>query len=292
MTIRNRLALYTSGAWGRFLPPFNAVITVNERRDASVISIPFGGTEVVYSKRTGWGINFEAEPDSSTVLAGLQFQDSLRNALIDANGYAREVHFCWWADTLGNIDRIFRYCKLTSPLNFSHSRFEQHRRFAFQLTAEDPGEYNTEPGGSRPGTSDYEDWVFNAGTGSAAVPIAQAQQASVHFTGLLAVTSAANISRMQKKITLGGTGNQAITRIEIASAQLDAAASGNTTIVVSDAEWGGAGNTIVATLDETEYADSNTGSITVAAGSPIYVFVTAILGGHADVDIIITYGSA
>lgn len=292
MTIRNRLALYSSGSWSQFLPPFNATITANEVRESSVYAIPFGGIEIPYSKRQGWVIDFEAEPDESSIANGLAFQDSLRDALSDSDGNAREVHFCWWADTDGTYDRIYRYCKLTGPLRFHAGKFEAHRRFSFQLTSTDAGHYDTEPGGTRPGTSDYETYVYNGAAGSAAVPVSQLLHSTVYFNGLLEVTSATNKPRMQHKIIVPGSGSYSVTGLQVTCASLDAAASGNTTILVSDAEWDGGGNTISLSIAETAADGSNTGSISVSGGDPIYVYVTAIAGGHGDVCATITIESA
>ena len=288
MTIRNRIALFSSGSWSFYLPPFNARYSITPIVQGGSIIIPFGGIEVPDARRHGWTIDFEADIDEASIDAALALEDLLMAALFDSDGIARVVRFCEWADTALARDRIYDDCKCVNGPNFPSAKFEQLRRFSFQLISTNPARSSNNP----PGSSTYETFVINGDSGSAAVPIAQLTYQGVHFTGLLAITSATNIARMQKRIVLGGVGNYNITGIQVSGAQLDAGASGDTIIVVSDAEWDGGGNNIAVTLDETEYEGSNTGSFTVAAGASIYVYMTAILGGHGDMDIIITGGSA
>jgi len=292
MTLINRTALYSNSSWMLDIPPFELQTSVEEIWDSTFVQIPFGSLVCPYTRRTGWDISVNGLYFKDAVAGGLTFQDNLRAALVDDNHEARDVSICLWYDSTESIQRIYRSCRLSSPIRFGDARTERVRSFLFNLRSLDPDVYATAADGLKPGTNDYEAYLYN-GTGETGEMSFSVQRymRDITMAGEAEVTDADNEGRMQKRITIGGDStNMKISGIRVIGCEScdPNNSESQTRVVVSDAEWDGGGSSIKATVAKAATTGSLvTGSIVLSSGSNAYIFFDQA-AGHVGVQVEIT----
>jgi len=286
MSIYPKVCLYSGGSWSRWIPPFNLSVDVEPVFDTVIHVLPFARQRSGYNRVIGYTINVAAKEIAASTASALSFKQSLRSALLTDYEIPKTVEISRWIDSSSLIGEVYRSCECIAGPTFPDGNGRSlDVDFNFRLTCMDPTIYQNAADGTQPGTSPYESYFLTKAGGTPAVPINQIYSYQVIFTGLLEVTDADNVDRMQSRFyVLGPAAHvmhiRSIQAIKVGS--LNYVDSISSIIKISDAAWDGAGNTIALTLGrETGVSARATGDLEITAGSPAYVFVTQA-GGHGD----------
>jgi hypothetical protein len=293
MTLTNRPALYLphTATW-LHLPPFAPFrAPARELHETDVREIPLGGVSL-YSRLRGYEIELSGRYRSLTEAAGLLWQNTLRAALRDSANKSRSVDLQLWDDTEGLLGRVYRYCELVGAIEWDPlARIQNERAMGFSLvlTTSDPSVYQTARNIDNAPAGPYEDYLLNGGTATDDMNITYVTNAgtvTVHFPGQLDGPTSASNTWTQIALTPSADAIMVVTGARVVAAQ-PFGLSGTTSIVLSDAAYHAAGNTLTLSLG---YAATTTaltaGELTIAAGQPLYLFIGgASTGGHANVQV-------
>ena len=288
MSLINRVALLTAGNWF-FLPPYK--LSVNPYAldmGLGLRPIPRGGkTVLTYRECYGRTIQISGQYRAATISAGIGWQDSLVDALLDATGHPRPVELSRWIETPsgGGQTKIYRSCYCTTPPLFSIGApgTEQVRDFSFALKALDPAVYGTSSVGTIPGTSTYEtDYPGGVPGGGGYVPIDQIVIYPFAFDETVEAIGSGNADRMQFVIPIyQTTATMYLKQVVIDNALKPDSGSSPTIITASNKVWnGGSPGTVTASLPAASTAAAGSvGTVNILDGN-IYVYPSAA-GGHA-----------
>lgn len=286
MTIKNRLCIRSAGSlfW---LPPYNLEMP-RPRAIMNVMSrlVPFGGMDTNYCRRHGYTIDVQGHYKEGDVYGGLVFEQGLIDALYDEIGQARVVEYCQWSGS-SNVPGIYRQCRATSYPEFTGKR-QEARQYKLTLQCDDRfSPWAAFENGTTPGTSPYENYVFNGEEGDAPVPMQQSYPIVFRFGGVAETVSAGNQQVMQKAWKVRSDG--AHVRIRgLSVIGCDAVVPGSvaTVLRVSGQPW----NTAVDYIQVSLAAGAGTaaevsGSLTLATGATLYAWVQSSGGLHGGIEL-------
>ena len=304
-TLINRAAIYTNSVW-KYIPPYNLEIIRTDIEQVMADIIPYyaaadGGLAETYNRLHGIEFAISGIYITDTPGDGLLFQDDMRDWFRDSDGYARVIYLCEWIDSTENIKRIWKQCRIASGLKFNCPQSSRIGQFSFSLRTGFPTALAAGPAGiTTPGVGPYEAYIYggvytpvegaDTTPGVIKVPGTTPSRITGKIEGAVEVTIAGNVHYAQKRIVLSPTKAMKVTKFQTVGCSA-LGSSGNTTLVVSDQPYTTpppAGNYLSIDTAYTAYYSATvaSGTINIAAGSPIYIFCTAT-AGHQGLDFMI-----
>ncbi|MCK9520932.1 MAG: hypothetical protein M0R74_18195 [Dehalococcoidia bacterium] len=185
-------------------------------------------------------------------------------------------------------DHYYKECVLKS-IRTTENRVGQMIDYALEITACDPTVYSTtalETEGA------WENWTTQGESGgTVTVPSDDYQTYAVTFHGSPVVTASGQDLVVRPRGPASGTGTVVAIGVAGCSGVLPGS-SGNTTARVGVASIGASGSTLSLSVDESTMSGIAHGSLTFdfdsnGYGDPLYVHLSAVDGGHTDLQVYI-----
>jgi len=183
-------------------------------------------------------------------------------------------------------DHYYKDCVLKG-IRTTENRVGQLIDYALEITACDPTIYSTT---SLDTEGAWEQWTGTAETGgTVTVPSDDYQVYSVTFHGSPVVTSSGQDLVVRPRGPASSTGGVVAIGIAGCSGVLPGS-SGNTTARVGVATIGSSGSTLSVSIDEATMSGVAHGALSFAFdasgyGAPLYVHLSAVAGGHTDLQV-------
>lgn len=277
MSVINRVALYAGSQW-LYLPPFFLRANPQKKIEMKEYKIAKAGS-VIKARHTGWEIDIEGAWKETSIEAGLLFKQGLENFFFSGTAL-RLVDAQLW-DGGSTITQCYRDCQLNSDISFERpsGRTERIGEYHFSLLTKSATRYATVTGGINAPEGPYEQFIY--GGSAAAATVRGYDDMNVAFeAGVAEVTTAANVTMFQRVMIPSSDRPCRVTGLmQIGCAGLYGT-TGATVARVSDTDYQTAGNYLEcsAAYNAAQSAKA-TGSIYLAAGASLYLYLTGT-GGH------------
>lgn len=298
-------AIYSQGSWNELYPAvtFNGAMLFESRyarQEFANVGAGEAGLVEVYGQACGQEIAVSGLFHFTDMVNAKSYEEALEALLVGSDGRSLEVDLCEWIDTAGSQVGIWRGCRLAQAIRWQRDRTIRRTRYDFTLRSKFPFRFATGTGGTIP---DYANATYKAyqpnsdgisGTAPGAVVIEMKYRTRIpiRFAGVMdAATAAGNAARLQQRVVLSTAQAMLVKALWVEKATPAPTGQGATsTFRVADEAYtvGTPANSVAATVAATAtYGSAGTGSFSVAAGSPVYVYIPAGgAGWHEDVELV------
>lgn len=278
MSMTERVALYAGGVWF-YLPPFFLKADPRKKSETRQYKIAKAGT-ILKARHTGFEIDIEGTWRESSRESGRLFRQSLEDFFY-SSGTMRLVDVQLWDEESGTIKGCYRDCQLSGDVEFDRpvGRTARIGNYKFTLLTKAATRYATVTGGINAPEGPYEEYIY--GGADAAAAVRGYDDMNVAFeAGIAEVTVAGNVAMFQRVMIPCSDRPCRVTGLmQIGCAGLYGT-TGATVARVSDTDYASAGNYLECSAAYSAAQSAKaTGSIYLAAGASLYLYLTGT-GGH------------